>query len=167
MQTSQVKRFLDIVNDLDIKNFEMFDDIGTRYYNNETGFILLSESTDEVIHVRKALHMEEHSGSLVQVNDTADIRRCIVHGSKEVIKKFIDKYGLSLTDDQVKILLINDVTNKEVMPITGDYHNIFHKLSKESYDALTPDEKAKYDAAIEEEKKRYDLPTGTAAQITY
>ena len=51
------------------------------------------------------------------------------------------------------------------MPLTGDYSNIFHYVSKETYDAMTEEEKEEYDAHVKKEEERFALPKGTAAQI--
>lgn len=167
MKLNQVKSFMDAAKSADIKKFAFFDDIGTMYHDDgERAFLLLNESDETLWNFRKALHSEALEGIAVIANNIDDIRRAEVIGSYDQIKTFINKYGLSLTDEQLKILLILDTINKEVIPITGDYHNIFHKLSQEEYDALSPEEKAEYDEHVKEEEKRYALPKGVSAQIT-
>lgn len=167
MQLSQVKSFINAVKESNINTYCFLDDIGTRYYNdNERSVVVVNESDSTLWNFRKSLPTEPGNGILVSSNDINDIRRAQIVGNYNQIKEFVNKYGLSLTDDQLKILLVLDNVNKEVMPITGDYHNIFHKLSKEEYEALTPEKKAEYDAHVAEEEKRYALPKGTPAQIT-
>lgn len=166
MTLDQAKKFVDAVKAADIKEYCFFDDIQTRYYNNDNAFVIINDSDETLWNFRKALHTESREGIAVISNNIEDIRRAQIISDADHIKKFAESYGLSLTDDQLKILLILNNTNKEVMPITGDYHNVFHTISKESYDALSDEEKAEYDAKLKEESKRYDLPKGVAAQIT-
>lgn len=165
MKLNQAKSFIDAAKKTKL-NYLFFDDLQSIYYNNDRAVVILNESDSTLWNFRKALPSESREGIVVISNDIEDIRRAQVIGNYDQIKEFANAYGLSLDDDQLKILLTIDNTNKEVMPITGDYHNIFHKLSNAEYEALSDEEKAEYDARIKEENKRYDLPKGVAAQIT-
>jgi hypothetical protein len=165
MKLNQAKSFIDAAEQTKL-NYLFFDDLQSIYHNNDRAVVILNESNSTLWNFRKALPSESREGIVAISNDIEDIRRAQVIGSYDQIKEFANAYGLSLNDDQLKILLTIDSTNKEVMPITGDYHNIFHKLSDAEYEALSDKEKAEYDAKIKEENKRYDLPKGVAAQIT-
>lgn len=167
MKLTQVKKFLNAAKSANIKKYHLLDDIGSRFINDDNAVVLLNESDETLWNFRKPLSTESREGIVVNSNNIDDIRRAEIIADYDQIKKFIDAYGLSLDNDQLKILLNLNIINKEVMPITGDYHNIFHKLSDAEYEALSPEDKEIYDAHVKEEEKRYDLPRGTAARITY
>ena len=80
-----------------------------------------------------------------------DVHEFKTAGTKEQIMKFVEQVGLTLSEDQVKILTWIDSVRNDLKPITGDY--TFKLLTEEEYEALTEEEKAKYDAA----KKQHDL----------
>ncbi len=168
MTGEQVKKFMQAVEDAEINTFAFVDDITAYYKNGESGICVYDEANNAVVSI-----CQNNPGTAQQANplrfmmaDILDIHRAEVQGEYEQIKKFIDAYGLSLTDDQLKVLLTIDRHNTIVKPVTGDYTVTYVKLSKEEYDALTPEEKAEYDKKVAQDQKRLvDLPKGRAGMV--
>ena len=101
-----------------------------------------------------------------QMSDIIDIHRAEVQGDYEIIKKFIDAYGLSLTDDQLKVLITIDRNNTIVKPVTGDYTVTYHKLSEEEYNDLSEAKKKEYDEMVAKDQERLTgLPTGRSIML--
>ena len=168
MQLSQVQTIMNAVRSLEIKSYAFLDDINTRYYNNEKATVIVDESNEMIWNIRKTLPTENYGNteSIILIgNDITDIRRFQIMGDSKLIRDFVDQLGLTLSDDEIKKILTLNITNKEVMPLTGDYSNIFHYVYKETYDAMTEEEKEEYDAHVKKEEERFALPKGTAAQI--
>lgn len=168
MQLNQVQAIMSAVNSLEIKEYAFLDDIQTRYYNDDRATIIVDEGREMLWNIRKTMPTENFGNTapvIIIGNDFTDIRRFQIMGDAKLIRDFIDELGLTLTEDEIKKILILDNMNKEVMPLTGDYSNIFHYVSKETYDAMTEEEKAEYDAHVKKEEERFALPKGTAAQI--
>lgn len=171
MTKAQISKFLNAAESAEIKEYAFYDDIQTKMNNHERAIIIYDEANSALINIKQTqptgvLRENSNNNVTFMMQNIDDIRRAEVYGNYEAIKKFIDAYGLSLTNDQLEIVLKIDRNNLIVNPQTGDYHNIFHQVSKETYESFTPEQKAEYDKHMAEEKKRYDLPVGTAARIT-
>ena len=166
MTTSQIQNFIDACK-AEEKDFMFEDDMGTNYYNNDRAVIVLQG--DMLYNLRatnKGHDLRGTANVTLMGNNVDDIRAATVMGTFEEIRKVLEHLGISLTDEQQATIVKIDRANLQIIPRTGDYHNIFHKISKEAYDALTPEEQAEYDAHVEEEKKRLNPQAGVAARIT-
>lgn len=165
MTEAQVQKFMSAVEDSGIKTFAFVDDITAYYKNCESGVCVYDSANKAIVSIQ---HQQIGSAQLAnplkfQMCDIVDIHRAEVQGEYEDIKKFIDAYGLSLTDDQLKVLLTIDRRNTVVKPVTGDYTETYHKLSPEEYNALTEEEKKAYDEKVAKDQARLvDLPKGRA-----
>ena len=169
MTAAQINKFLSAAEAADIKGYSFFDDIQTRMVNGERSIVIFDEGNDALVCIRPTIQngiQGKDNAITTIVEDIADVRRAEIYGNYESMKKFLEEYGVTLTNDQIEIILKIDRNNLVVNAMTGDYTNIFHKLSQAEYDALTPEEKAEYDEHVRKEEERYALPKGVSAQIT-
>lgn len=168
MQTNQITSFIDAVKSAGLKNYSFADDTNVVFYNNDNSFILIDEAKETLINVRKTYVTGVPSSEnpiTISASDFLDIRRAEISGTAEQIKKFCESYGLSLTDDQLKIIVNIEGNNRILKPITGDYTVVYHKLSKAEYEALSDEEKAAYDAKVKEDNKRFEIPKGSVGIV--
>ena len=164
MTLEGMKAFLNACKLAGIKDYQMDTDLGTHFYNNsENSIILVDESKEVAYNFRTKVNNINTSyvGNLyVQGAHFSDIHEVRFGGTYETIKKFIDAYGLSATDDQLQILIKNDRNNYNVNPVSGDYQ--FVKLSDEELSELTDEEKASYEAEL---KLRESFRSGIVARV--
>lgn len=169
MTLSQVQAIMNVVEEMEIKDYSFLDDIQTRYYNSDRASVIIDEGKEMLWNIRAALHVESDMANSAPIaiigNDLTDIRRFQFFADAKTIETFAEKLGLELTDEDKKKLVTINSANRVVKPLTGDYTTVFHVISKESYDKLTPEEKAIYDENLRKDKERFELPKGSAAQI--
>lgn len=171
MELSTAKKFMNALKESGITNYQFDTDLGTHYYNNSNSIVAIDESECAAINIRKIFttNTDPYDRNLVvYISNFCDIHEARVGGTYEQIKKFIDAYGLSLTDDQLKILLNIDRSNYNIMPETGNYLAPEIKTIDE-INKLTDEEKEKYFKEIENYEKALEmkgLTQGAAAQIT-
>lgn len=169
MTANQITKFLQAVEAAELKSYSFADDICSKYYNSDNSICVYDENSSAIVSIRKTLNngIADNNSLTFTVNDIVDIRKAEVFGTYEQIKKFAEEYGLSLTDEQLQIIVKIDRMNNVVKPITGDYINVYHKLSEAEYEALSDEEKAKYDAMVKDDEDRlHGIPRGRAATIT-
>ena len=168
MTESQVTNFLSAIESAEIDNFCFVDDITCYYKNSDAGVVVYDDSNKAIVSIQlnSATSAQLSNPLKFQMCDILDIHRAEVSGTYEIIKKFIDAYGLSLTDDQLKVLLKIDRNNTISKPVTGDYSTSYRKLSPEEYAALTEEEKKEYDEKKAQDQDRLvGIPKGSAGIV--
>lgn len=168
MTEAQVNKFMSAVESAEIENFCFIDDITCYYTNSDAGVCVYDSSNKAIVSIQKnvAASAQLSNPLKFQMCDIVDIHRAEVSGTYEIIKKFIDEYGLDLTDDQLKVLLRIDRNNNINKPVTGDYTTTYKKLTPEEYDALTEEEKKEYDKKKAADQARLvDIPKGRAGMV--
>lgn len=166
MTESQVTKFINAAKTAEIKNFAFVDDITAYFKNGDSGIVKYDSGTLFSIGLNPATSAKDSNPLRLMMADIIDIHRAEVQGDYESIKKFIDAYGLSLEDDELKVLIKIDRDNTIVKPVTGDYTVTYHKLSQEEYDALTEEEKKEYDEKVAKDQERLvGLPKGRAGMV--
>lgn len=168
MTEAQINKFMSAIESAKIDNFCFIDDITCYYTNSDSGVCVYDSSNKAIVSIQKnsASSAQLSNPLKFQMCDIVDIHRAEVSGTYEILKKFIDKYGLSLTDDQLKVLLRIDRNNTIVKPVTGDYTTTYKKLTPEEYDALTEEEKKKYDKKKAADQERLvGIPKGRAGMV--
>lgn len=170
MTLSETKKFLQACEDAGITTYQFDTDLGTHFYNDSRGIIVIDEAEEEAINIRRKFQMnDQYEGDIrIFVANLVDIHEIRVGGTLDQIKKFLNSRGVTLDEEQTKVLLKINNTNLRLNPPTGDYNN-FRYLSDEQLAKLTDEEKEKY----ETERKKYEdylehrgLTQGVAAQIT-
>lgn len=172
MTEEQTTSFLSAVEAAEITKYSFDVDDGTKIINDgERSFV--KNVNGCIVGVTRSNFGGSHTGygqggvSIV-TSDCLDCHKARVVTDYEHAKTFLENFGADLTDDDLKIMLQIDGKNVELKPITGDYVNVFHYLSKKQYDELSPEEKEAYDASkkeYEEAKEKY-LGENQAASIT-
>ena len=168
MTSNQVSKFMSAIESAEIKNFCFVDDITCYYTNSDAGVVVYDEANSAIVSIQlnSATSAKVSNPLKFQMSDIVDIHRAEVSGDYETIKKFIDAYGLNLSDDQLKVLMRIDRNNTIVKPVTGDYTTSYTKLTKEEYDALTEEEKKKYDEQVAKDQDRLvGIPKGRAGIV--
>lgn len=172
MTTEVAKKFLKAVETAGITSYELDTDIGTHLYNNpDTAIVKFDEATSSVVNLTDSRYGGSHNtynGHIrAVVAHTDDIHEARIGGNRAQISSFLKAYGITLSDDELKLLITIDNSNVDIKPATGDY-NRFKPLTKKQYDELSPEEKKAYDAAKEaEEKRQHDyIGQNSAASIT-
>lgn len=158
MNSTQAKAFMDAIEAAEIKTFEFDTDLCTHLYNDGIHAIVKCDYDKECCVAIRSVdyggsHARYENKVQVVMSDFGDIHEVRAAGTYDQIIKFIDSYGgITLTDDDLKVILHIDKANYDIIPANGDYVNAFKYLSAKDYEALSEEEKAKYDA----EKKKYE-----------
>ena len=169
MTKDQVKKFIKACEDSNINVYTFIDDIQTRYNNTPNSLVVFDEGNDMLFRITKNQNTgvaSDNAPIMLTGSDLVDIHRAEVYGTFEQIKEFVSNFGLSLSNDQFEVMLNIDRKNR-LLKTDMDYHNVFHVISPEAYEQLTPEEKEEYNAHVAEEEKRFGLPTGVAGRIDY
>lgn len=168
MTEAQVNKFMSAVEAAEIDNFCFVDDITCYYTNSESGVCVYDSADKAIISIQKNSSSSPALSNPLkfQMCDIVDIHRAEVSGTYEILGKFIEEYGLDLTDDQLKVLMRIDRNNTISKPVTGDYTTTYKKLTPEEYDALTEEEKKEYDKKKAQDQSRLvDIPKGRAGIV--
>lgn len=167
MKLSAIKKFKDALAAAGIEVWQAVTDVGPgNYYNNDVAINVLDEAEETLFNIRKSTHIDPFGGQglIVQAADLGDVHEVRFAGSLEEVKKFIDAYGLNVTDEDHKILVNINGANLELKPMVGDYLKFVRKTDEEVA-AMDEKHRAEYEAqlkaweAVEAEKKKMTRPT--------
>lgn len=153
MTSEQVKKFMAGLTAAGITKYQFSTDLGTHYYNNDRSINLIDTTTESVVNIRsrdKIATPAYPEGICIYVSDFGDIHEARFGASADQVKKFVESYGLSLTSDQLKIIVELDSGNYTINPATGNYN--FIPLTDAELAKLSEEEKAKY----QEEYEKYN-----------
>ena len=157
MTLEGMKKFLEALKSAGIKNWEGINDIASvHYYNNDHCVNALDESDGTLYNFAKPMPSGSYAlekNIMVRASNLADVHEVAFAGSFKQVKDFIDAFGLSLDEDQLKILVNIYGSNYSLKPVTGDYL-IFKELSEDEINALSEEEKAEYEEAFKKFKNR-------------
>ena len=172
MNADQCKKWLAAIESAGIKAYQFDTDLGTHlYHDGEHAIALTNDDLNAVVAIRSnnfgGSHNTYKNNVQVVMSDYADIHEVRTGGTSEQICKLVKELGITLTDEQVKIVVDIDKYNYDIKPETGNYLR-FRYLTQKQYDALSDEEKAKYNSEkkeYEEEKEKY-IGHNMAASIT-
>lgn len=157
MTLQGMKKFLNALKTAGIKNWEGINDIASvHYYNNEHCVNVLDESNETLYNFSRPIPGGSYASEkniMVRGSNLADVHEVAFAGSFTQVKAFIDAFGLSLDEDQLKILVNIYGSNYSLKPVTGDYLT-FKELSEDEISALSEEEKAEYEEAFKKFKNR-------------
>lgn len=160
MQVSNMRKFLDAMESAGIKEWVAIVDTPTNFYNNSSQFNIFDEEEEALINFARPIPTGTtyfDGDIVVKTADIVDIHELRIGGSYKEICDFIDAYGMTLTDEQNKILLEIYKNNYNLKPANGDY--TFRKLSESEIAKLSTEEKTAYQAALAEyEAKSMPFP---------
>ena len=171
MTKNQILKIMSAMESAEIKNYMVVDDIVTRLYNCDTAIVKVDEADEMFIGIRAnnigGSHKRFDSNIEVVTMDFTDVHEIIVGADHDKIISFVENLGVSLSDDEKKLIITIDDKYYDIIPPTGDY-NRFVPLTEEQYEKLTPEEKEAYNKrkAEEEEKERKYIGQHRAARIT-
>ena len=163
MTVESMNKFMDAVKAAGIKDWEVLTDTSpTHFYNNDTSFNVLDEANNIIYNFSQTITTVDSYGAnqiSVKGADLSDIHEVRFGASLEKTKAFIEAYGLSLTDDQLKILVKINGGNYNLKPLTGDYLT-FKELSEEELNALSQEERDRYQEALDafNSRKKIQMP---------
>lgn len=168
MNSSQIQDILSAVESAEITDCRFVSENNVSYYKSESS-ILKFDSGKEILW---AIGLAPKMGSLAGNNaiimtgaDPDSVKEFRLNGDFDTIKKFADALGVEISNEEEKLLRQIDINNIVVKPQTGDYSNIFHILSPEEIEALTPEEKEEYEEHVKKEEERLKLPKGVPCRI--
>lgn len=168
MNSSQIQDILSAVESAEITDCRFVSENNVSYYKSESS-ILKFDSGKEILW---AIGLAPKTGSLSGNNaiimtgaDPDSVKEFRLNGNFKTIKKFADALGVEISNEEEKLLRQIDINNLVVKPQTGDYSNIFHILSPEEIEALTPEEKEEYEEHVKKEEERLKLPKGVPCRI--
>ncbi len=171
MTKDQVSKIVSALESAELKKYMVVDDINTRIYNSDNAIIKVDDADEMFVNIRAnnvgGSHKRFDSNIEVICMDFTDAHEFIVGADHQKIIKFVEELGLSLSDEEVKLIIELDNGNYNLIPPTGDY-NRFVPLTEEQYERLSPEEKEKYDAekaAHDEYEKNY-IGQNLAARIS-
>lgn len=172
MTGEQTKKVIAAFEAVGITDYAFHTDMMGNYYNNSNGIIKYNEADELVYNIRSPRRtgsVASSEGDLeVATAWCEDIHEVTVGGNYEQIDSLLNELGVTLSDSDTKLLVNIADKNYDIIPVTGDYVNAFHYLSKKQIEELSPEEKAKYEAdlkAYEESKEKY-IGKNQAASIT-
>lgn len=157
MTVNGVKAFLNGVKAAGITKYQYDTDLGTHYYNDPDAEAInvFDEKTETIVNFRsKVGNVSPYEAPIcIFASDIGDIHEARVACTREQVEKFINAYGLSLTSDELKVILNINANNYSIKPETGDYKFAYKTASEIA--AMTPAEKTDY----ENRKKEYEDPS--------
>ena len=156
MTLTGMKKFIEALKSAGVNNWEGVTDINTHLYNNENCVNVLDESDDTLYNFAGASGNASPyaPGSIVVKGvNLADLHEVRFGGTINQVKKFIDSFGLTLDEDQMKILIKIYGANYNLKPQTGDYF-VFNELTEDEIAKLTEEEKTEYEKNKKEFEKR-------------
>ena len=160
MTVESMRKFMDAVKAAGIMDWEVMTDTApTHYYNNDVSFNVLDADNNMMYNFTQTITTVDPYGAnqiSVKGADLSDIHEVRFGASLEKVKAFIEAYGLSLTDDQLKILVKINGGNYNLKPATGDYLT-FKELTEDQIAALSPEEQARYQEALDAFNKRKNI----------
>jgi hypothetical protein len=170
MELDTAKKFLSALDTVGLKDYEFVTDMSTRLLNNDTtAFCVVDEPGDSIYNFRKRLPSETYyKDNIISIQaQFGDIHEARFAASYEKMKEFIEVYGLPISDDQLKILINIDNSNRDIKPSGGDYlfPSTFVELTEEEIALLDDESKAKYEKDLATWKESKKLPKGVAARV--
>lgn len=173
MNVDQCKKFMEAVEAAGIKTYQFDTDLGTHLYHDTVNAVAIPNHDLECVVAFRANQFNGSHGVYRKniqcvMSDYGDIHECRTAGTFNEVMKFAEIMGVTLSEEDSKILLSIENNNNDIKPITGNYVDKFNYLTQKQYEALSDEEKAKYDsekAAFEEAKQKY-IGKNMAACIT-
>lgn len=159
MTVAQAKKFIDAITTAGIKQYEMITDISNHFYNNANAVIKLDETNGVVWNIcaSPTTGSAGKLGRRIVFNSSAteDIHEAKTWCNYEEAVKFINAIGLSLTDDEMKIV-VSIAGAAQPIVVDRDYVE-FVELTSDQIAKLSPIEKENYlEAKAEHDKlKKY------------
>lgn len=162
MNVDQCKKWMAAIEAAGIKTYQFDTDLGTHLYHDGVNAVAIpAHDINAVVAIRNNAFGGSHNtySNNVQavLSDYGDIHEVRTGGTSEQIIKLVEQLGITLKEEEVKIVVNIDKANYDIKPETGNYKR-FRILTQNQYDALSDEEKAKYDsekAAYEEEQRKY------------
>ena len=168
MNSSQIQDILSAVESAEITDCRFVSENNVSYYKSESSILKYDSGKEILWAIGLAPKTGLLSGNNVIIMTGADpdsVKEFRLNGNFDTIKKFADALGVEISDDEERLLRQIDVNNLVVKPQTGDYSNIFHILSPEEIEDLTPEEKEEYEEHVKKEEDRLKLPKGVPCRI--
>lgn len=166
MKNDSMKKFMNAIEKANIDTWEAVTAIMTHFYNNKYSFNVADFNVNALYNFARPTNNStpyRYDQIVVKGASFDEVHEVRFGGSLEQVKKFIDAYGISLTDDQYKILVNINSNNYTLKPVQGDYLT-FEELSDAEIAALTAKEKSDYYQALKEFKDRNKMTS--AVQVT-
>lgn len=145
MTSEQVTKFMAGLTAAGITNYQFSTDLGTHYYNNDNAINLVDTASEAVINIRsrdKIATPSYSQGIAMFISDFGDIHEARFGATADQVKAFVKSYGLSLTNDQLKIVVELDSGNYTINPATGNYN--FVPLTDAEFQKLSEEEQTEY-----------------------
>ena len=156
MTKAQSDKFMAAIKAAGITTYQFDTDLGTHLYNDGKNAIAIPDNNLEaVVAIRGNFggsHPTYANNVQLVLSDYADVHEIRTGGTSEQIRTLVENLGITLTEDQVKIVVNIDKGNYDIKPETGNYQR-FHYLTQNQYEALSDEEKAKYDSGKEAYEK--------------
>ena len=157
MNKTQCQKWMAALEAAELECYQFDTDLGTHLMNDGKNAIAIPiDDIEAVLAIRPSSLAGSHNVYAANVqavlSDYADVHEVRTAGTSDQIKKLVETLGVSLTDEQVKIIVEIDKRNYDIKPATGDYVNRFRYLTQKQYEELSEEEKTKYDS----EKEKYE-----------
>lgn len=173
MNVDQCRKWMAALEKADIKSYQFDTDLGTHLYNNNVNAVAIpNHDLEAVVAIRSTNFGGSHHNCIDNVqcvlSDYGDIHECRAGGTSEQILTLVKELGITLSDENAKIVIDIDKRNYDIKPETGNY-NRFRYLTQKQYEELSDEDKSKYDFekdAYEEKQKKY-IGQNMAASITF
>ena len=173
MNVDQCKKWMQAIKAAGIKTYQFDTDLGTHLYHDGVNAVAIPQhDLNAVVAIRAngfgGSHNTYKNNVQAVLSDYGDIHEVRTGGTSEQILKLVESLGVSLSDEEVKIVVNIDKGNYDIKPETGNY-NQFHYLTQKQYEALSENEKAEYKSEKEKyeaDKAKY-IGQNMAASVTF
>ncbi len=172
MKGSQTRKVIDAFEAVGIKKYVFSTDMNTHYYNNDNAIIKYVDEDEMIYNIRANTRggSQKTSEGNFEIAGAwcEDIHEVVAGVNYDQIDSLISELGMTLSDSDTKLILNINSHNYDIIPMTGDYVNAFHYLSKKEIEELSPEEKTEYEAKLKayEDAKAKHLGEKQAASIT-
>lgn len=148
MTPEGMKKFLNALKAADINEYQFDSDLGTHFYNNANAILFTDDDVNMMVNVRRNYTREgfPYDGQVfITCADYGDLHEVRFGATYDKAIEFLKAYGITPTEEQLKIIVEIDKKNYDIKPLTGDYNPTFVKKTDEEIANLSDGERAKYE----------------------
>ena len=146
MKSSEVTKFINAVKNAELTVWTAITDMSTHFWHNPDQNQLIFSDGDTLAHVRFNRQQEGPGKVFLDYASVDDIHEVRTSGSPDKIKAILEELGMTVTDDDVKIIIRMSGAERDIIPPTGNYlGKDFIYLSEKQLERLTPEEREKYE----------------------
>ena len=171
MKADSMAKFIAAVEDAEITVWSAVTAPMVHWYNNPDQKQFIKHDGGDYIATARFNRQNEGPGKIeLGYANLDDIHEVRTSGTPAQIKQVMEALGMTITDDDMNILIQINASEKDIVPPTGNYQTpSFVYLTQKQFDALTQKEKLKYEEekhAWEQYLEEKEKKIGSPVQLT-